>query len=110
MKPKLPPPSVIVASGAFFFCSTVLLAEGKAEGPSPNSADRAPGSINAPTPSRADEPVAPKLSLARAARFLDAASLSWTRERKCGACHTNYPYLMARPSFKEFAGPGGERI
>jgi squalene-hopene/tetraprenyl-beta-curcumene cyclase len=50
------------------------------------------------------------LSLARAARFLDAASLSWTRERKCGACHTNYPYLMARPSFKEFAGPGGERI
>jgi squalene-hopene/tetraprenyl-beta-curcumene cyclase len=49
-----------------------------------------------PRPS-AGEPLAPALSLARAGEFLDAATLSWTREKKCGSCHTSYPYLMARP-------------
>jgi squalene-hopene/tetraprenyl-beta-curcumene cyclase len=33
----------------------------------------------------------------KAADFLDGVSLHWTREKKCGTCHTNYPYLMARP-------------
>ena len=27
--------------------------------------------------------------------------LDWTRRRKCGTCHTNYPYLVARPVLKE---------
>jgi len=49
-----------------------------------------------PRPS-AEEPLAPALSLARAGEFLDAATLAWTREKKCGSCHTSYPYLMARP-------------
>ena len=33
-----------------------------------------------------------------AARTLDSPSLPCTRERQCGACHTNYPYLLARPA------------
>src|SRR5262245_22852327 len=44
----------------------------------------------------ADEPVAKTMSLARAAEFLDHQSRAWTQGRKCGACHTNYPYLLAR--------------
>lgn len=48
-------------------------------------------------PNSADEPFADELSLPKAAEFLDAVSLNWTRRRKCGSCHTNYPYLMARP-------------
>lgn len=44
------------------------------------------------------EPVAPELSLPRAGELLDSLSLTWTRERKCGTCHTNYPYLFARPA------------
>src|SRR5262245_15191027 len=49
------------------------------------------------TPNSPREPRAAKLSLARSAEFLDAAVLSWTRQRHCGSCHTSYPYLMARP-------------
>src|SRR5437763_126058 len=45
-----------------------------------------------PRPS-ASEALAPVLSLARAGEFLDAATLAWTGEKKCGSCHTSYPYL-----------------
>ena len=38
--------------------------------------------------------------MTRAAAFLDDVSLDWTRQRQCGTCHTNYPYLMARPTLK----------
>jgi squalene-hopene/tetraprenyl-beta-curcumene cyclase len=53
-----------------------------------------------PTPNRSDEPMAGKLSLDKAASFLDGVALAWTRERNCGTCHTNYPYLLARPALK----------
>jgi squalene-hopene/tetraprenyl-beta-curcumene cyclase len=52
-----------------------------------------------------DEPMAGKFSLARSADFLDRASVSWTEKRKCGTCHTNYSYLMARPVLKEISTP-----
>src|SRR5438128_3376010 len=48
-------------------------------------------SINAP-----DEPVVKKMSLAKTAAFLDHQSRAWTQIKKCGTCHTNFPYLMAR--------------
>jgi squalene-hopene/tetraprenyl-beta-curcumene cyclase len=47
--------------------------------------------VNAP-----DEPTVKTLSLAKAAEYLDHQSRGWTHMRKCGACHTNYPYLVAR--------------
>ncbi|MFO0958426.1 MAG: prenyltransferase/squalene oxidase repeat-containing protein [Isosphaeraceae bacterium] len=50
------------------------------------------------------EPLAKAPSLPSAARFLDAVSLDWTRQRKCGTCHTNYAYLIARPTVA-----GGDR-
>jgi squalene-hopene/tetraprenyl-beta-curcumene cyclase len=53
-----------------------------------------------PSPNSATEPVAPVASMARAAAFLDEVSVNWTRQRQCGTCHTNYPYLMARPALK----------
>jgi len=54
-----------------------------------------------PRPSSAEEPMAQKLSLTKSAEFLDSMNLWWTAEKKCGTCHTNYPYLMARPALKE---------
>src|SRR5438128_2577074 len=48
-------------------------------------------SINSP-----DEPVAKKVSLTKTAEFLDHQSRAWTQIKKCGTCHTNYPYLLAR--------------
>jgi squalene-hopene/tetraprenyl-beta-curcumene cyclase len=50
-----------------------------------------------PAPNRPDEPLAKELSAAKAAAFLDAVAVNWTRERNCGTCHTNYVYLTARP-------------
>src|SRR5262249_42730491 len=56
-------------------------------------------------PNSADEPIREAASLGLAATFLDSVSLNWTRERKCGTCHTNYPYLVARPVLKEHTSP-----
>ncbi len=69
------------------------------------SDDAAPLKIEKPKANSDKEPLAKELSLAKSAEFLDAVSLGWTRERKCGTCHTNYPYLMARPLLKDIPAP-----
>jgi squalene-hopene/tetraprenyl-beta-curcumene cyclase len=56
-------------------------------------------------PNSPEEPLRPKASLANAANFLDSVAVDWTRQRKCGTCHTNYPYLVARPVLKEPSTP-----
>ena len=61
-------------------------------------------------PNSPDEPLRPVASLASAATFLDSVALDWTRQRKCGTCHTNYPYLVARPVLKEPATPAMAEI
>jgi squalene-hopene/tetraprenyl-beta-curcumene cyclase len=62
------------------------------------------------TPNRADEPKAKQFSYQKAAEFLDATSLHWTQTRKCGTCHTNYPYLMARPLLEESSSPALQQV
>ena len=52
---------------------------------------------SAPPALAADEPLAAAFSLDLAARSLDTTALNWQKERKCAACHTLPPYLMARP-------------
>ncbi len=47
-------------------------------------------------PNKPEEPEAPKASLKKAVEFLDPINADWTKARKCGTCHTNYPYLMTR--------------
>ncbi len=53
--------------------------------------------VQVPEPNNADEPLAKAYSLDKAVEFLDAASLSWQKERQCFTCHTNYAFLYARP-------------
>jgi squalene-hopene/tetraprenyl-beta-curcumene cyclase len=65
--------------------------------PSPEAAKQLP---NSP-----DEPIRASVSMTEAATFLDDVALNWTRQHKCGTCHTNYPYLVARPVLKERASP-----
>src|SRR5262249_12514905 len=80
-------------------------------GESPASAgDVKPPPLAKPAPNRADEPLAKEYSLARTAEFLDAGSVSWTQEKKCGTCHTNFPYLMARPLLKEIPLGGHDEV
>ncbi|MBY0524332.1 MAG: terpene cyclase/mutase family protein [Gemmataceae bacterium] len=69
-----------------------------------------PVDLPKPKPNSADEPMAPKLSLAKSAEFLDAVNVNWTSDKKCGTCHTNYPYLMARPVLKEGAMAGHDEV
>lgn len=54
--------------------------------------------VTPPAPNTVDEPLANEFSLDNATRFLDQASLDWTKSRKCFTCHTNYSYLIARPT------------
>lgn len=66
----------------------------------PAAAEEAPrpADVEAPPPISESEPLAEALSLERAARYLDAVSLRWQKEKGCGTCHTNFAHLMARPS------------
>lgn len=50
-----------------------------------------------PGANTADEPLTKAFSMDSAAKFLDTASLHWTKTRQCFACHTNFAYLMVRP-------------
>jgi len=45
-----------------------------------------------------DEPLAERFSREQASHFLDSAAVSWQKDRNCMTCHTNYLYLMARPT------------
>jgi squalene-hopene/tetraprenyl-beta-curcumene cyclase len=53
-----------------------------------------------PKTTNADEAIAKVYSSQKAASYLDAVGVNWTRERRCVTCHTNMPYLMARPLLK----------
>lgn len=57
-----------------------------------------------PAATKPTEPVAKELSLAKAAEYLDGVGVNWTRDRGCITCHTNMPYLTARPLLKGDAG------
>ena len=56
----------------------------------------------------ADEPVRKTFSAEQAARYLDNASLNWQKSRNCATCHTNMPYLMARPALVPALKDSGE--
>jgi squalene-hopene/tetraprenyl-beta-curcumene cyclase len=77
-------------------------------------AGRAAGGQEAefPSPGRnsPEEPVAREASPAKAAAFLDSAAIQWTRRRQCGTCHTNFPYLWARPALKAFESPASGEV
>jgi squalene-hopene/tetraprenyl-beta-curcumene cyclase len=51
-----------------------------------------------PGPIRAEEPFIEEFSFSAAVRFMDSVALSWQKERKCFACHSNYAFLLARPA------------
>ena len=53
-----------------------------------------------PAPSKPTEPLAKAFSPAKAAEYLDGVGINWTRDRECITCHTNMPYLTARPLLK----------
>ncbi len=48
-------------------------------------------------PNSADEPFAKTFSMRKATEFLDHMGTTWTSERQCGSCHSNYAYMIARP-------------
>lgn len=65
----------------------------RAEGPAAPKADY-------PT-ADPEEPLREQFSLPKAGESLDRVALAWTRRHRCGACHTTWPYLMARPALAD---------
>lgn len=57
----------------------------------------APIDLPKPAPTKPDEGLAKGFSAVKAAEYLDGVGVGWTRDRKCITCHTNMPYLTARP-------------
>src|SRR5262245_47416829 len=53
--------------------------------------------VPSPAPLVVKEPLARTFSPGQAARSLDTGVLHWQKTRRCAACHTMVPYLMARP-------------
>ena len=95
-----------IGTGLLLATIAGLAAIVESPGVSGEAAEPAEGNpVIAPT-----EPLAPVASLARTARYLDEASLVWTRQHKCGTCHTNYPYLYARPALKEHTSPAAAEV
>jgi outer membrane protein assembly factor BamB len=64
--------------------------------------------VTAPPAIGPDEPGLAAHSLEKAARYLDQAALHWQKEKQCGACHTNFVHLMARPALTGVSPPPPE--
>ena len=67
--------------------------------------DEALGNVAEPLEFWSEEPVAKEFSLRNVARYLDQAALHWQKKRKCGTCHTNFAYLVARPALASVLPP-----
>lgn len=64
----------------------------------------APPEVPQPVPTKPDEPMAATFSPTKAGSYLDGVGVNWTRDRQCITCHTNMPYLLARPALPGDAG------
>src|ERR1700756_885687 len=49
-----------------------------------------------------DEPRLATYDPVRAEAFLTDIAVRFSRQNKCATCHTNVPYLMAQPLFKDY--------
>lgn len=82
--------TIAVVACSLFVAIAVPAAARSEEGP---TASNVPG----PAPLSPDEPKIGAFSPVRAAEALDISALDWQKTRKCAACHTLPPYMMARP-------------
>ncbi|MDF1738217.1 MAG: terpene cyclase/mutase family protein [Verrucomicrobiales bacterium] len=71
----------------------------------PVTLDQVPGELQEISE---DEPLAKTFSPEAAARYLDEASLTWQKKKKCATCHTNMSYMMARPALGNVLEDSGE--
>lgn len=68
-----------------------------------------PPPVMTPEPAASpDEPFLKKVSPEKAALYLDTIAVNWSAQRQCGTCHTNYAYMMARPSLGLASDPAVE--
>lgn len=93
------PATVVILGAVIALCTAPA---GRTEDPVSLANVKEPPSI---TP---DEPYAKEFSLERAARYLDTSALYWLKTKKCAACHTMAPYLIARPAVASVLAPAPE--
>jgi len=92
------PKLLIVVAGALSLCQGICQAE---ETITLSNVPKAPKITGR-------EPMANKFSFVQAARYLDTASLSWQKIKKCATCHTNIAYMFARPALDGYLKHSGE--
>ncbi len=90
------------------FCTVTALAFLSAA-PSQAAEAELPPPVMTPEPvASPDEPFLKKISAEKAALYLDTIAANWSAQRQCGTCHTNYAYMMARPSLGLASDPAVE--
>ena len=58
-----------------------------------------------PAPTRAGEPMAATMSLAKGAEYLDRSAIAWLHQHECASCHSTYSFLMARATLGDLEAP-----
>lgn len=61
-------------------------------------------------PATADEPKLERLSVAKAAEYLEKGTLAWNGTRKCVTCHTSGTYFTVRPALSSKLGVPGDKM
>ena len=56
------------------------------------------------------EPIRERLSVGKAATYLDQAARAWYGARKCISCHTNGTYMLVRPALVAQLGRPSEEV
>src|SRR5262245_35709231 len=81
--------AVLFAAVSIALAAVLTTSAPSARGGEPPAPKPAPAADDPELPpaASADEPLAPAFSAAKAAGYLDAVALNWTRERRCGTCH-----------------------
>ncbi|MFO0939012.1 MAG: hypothetical protein U0798_21120 [Gemmataceae bacterium] len=90
------------------WCSLTLLFVLSPSSPMLRAADKP--NFPVPKPTIPSEPIAKTWNPQRAADYLDGVGVHWTRDRQCITCHTNMPYLMARPLLKGSQSEGWKEV
>lgn len=91
--------AILIATGALFFYPPFAYAQGII------TLESADDELKVITDST---PLADEFSPLKAAQYLDETSLTWQKVKKCATCHTNMPYLFARPALSDALPDSGE--
>lgn len=102
----------LFGSSRFHFFSLTILVAGITWAPIRGAGPAGPVEDAFPPPekTRADEPLAKTVSLAKGAEYIDRAAIAWLHRQNCSSCHSSYSQVMARAVLGDLKAPALARI